>query len=97
MRRAVRDAILGDNGVLDQRTRQKAFAGEGAPGAIATYVATVQAHAYRVHDDMVADARRAGLDDDGLFEITVAAAVGKSTRQFDAALAALDAALAEEK
>jgi hypothetical protein len=95
LRADVRKAILESDGVLARDVRRQAFAGQGAPGAIATYVATVQANAYKVHDEMVNDARKAGLDDDGLFEITAAAAIGKATAQLDAALAALDAALAE--
>ena len=95
MRSAVRAAILDNDGVLDRETRRKAFAGEGAPGPIASYVATVHQHAYKVHDQMVEDVRRTGLDDDGLFELTVAAAVGRATAQLEAALAALDDAAGE--
>ncbi len=95
IRAAIGAAILDRDGVLDRDTRRRAYDGQGASGAIAEYVATVQTAAYKVHDAMVTDVRKAGLDDDGLFEITVAAAVGKATRQFDAALRALDEAVAE--
>lgn len=96
LRADVQQAILDADGVTDRATRRRAFEGEGAPGAIAGFIATVQRHAYRVDDDMVAAVRRAGLDDDAIFELTVATAVGEATRQFDAAMAALDAALAGE-
>src|SRR5262245_9401128 len=91
LRAGVKAAILGDGGALDRRTRERAFNGVGAPGAIAEYVATVQRNAYRVHDDMIAAVRHAGLDDRGIFELTVATAVGEATRQFEAAMAALEA------
>jgi hypothetical protein len=42
----------------------------------------------------VAALRAAGLDDDRLFELSVATAVGTATRQRAAAVAALKAALA---
>jgi hypothetical protein len=96
MRAAVSAAILGSDGTVDRETRRKAYDGTLPAGPIGDYAATVRDHAYRVHDGLVADARKAGLDDDGLFEIAVAAAVGQATRQIEHALAALDAALAKE-
>jgi hypothetical protein len=97
LRTGVRQAILDREGKTDRATRRKAYEGEGTPGAIAEYVATVQRNAYRVDDDMMAAVRQAGLDDDAIFELTVATAVGEATRQFDAAMAALATALAEGK
>ena len=95
LRAAVQAAILDGAGTTDANTRCRAYAGEGAPGAVEEYIATVQRNAYRVHDDMVTAVRHAGLDDAAIFELTVATAVGEATRQFDAAMAALEAALAE--
>lgn len=95
LRAGVQAAILERDGVTDRAARRQAYAGEGAPGAVAAYVATVQRNAYRVDDAMVAAVRRAGLDDDAIFELTVATAVGEATRQFDAAMQAL-AALARK-
>jgi hypothetical protein len=51
---------------------------------------TVTKNAWKVTDEQVAAAKQAGLSDDQLFELSVAAALGQSTRQLDAALAALD-------
>lgn len=97
LRSAVQQAILGRDGVTDRATRRRAYDGEGEQGAIAAYVATVQRNAYRVDDEMMAAVRQAGLGDDAIFELTVATAVGEATRQFDAAMAALAAALAESE
>jgi alkylhydroperoxidase family enzyme len=55
-------------------------------------VAKVTANAWKVTDEDVAAAKRAGLSDDEIFELVVCAALGQSTRQLDAALAALDEA-----
>ncbi|WAS90957.1 hypothetical protein [Nannocystis punicea] len=95
LRAAVQQAILDRDGATERETRRRAYDGEGTPGAIAEYVATVRRNAYRVDDDMVAAVRQAGLGDDAIFELTVATAVGEAMRQFDAAMAALAAALAE--
>jgi hypothetical protein len=97
LRAGVRQAILTRDGATDRATRRRAYEGEGTPGAVAEYVATVQRNAYRVDDDMVKAVRQAGLDDDAIFELTVATAVGEATRQYDTAMAALDAALAKRE
>jgi hypothetical protein len=94
LRANVSAAILDGPCKLDRATRRQAYDGALPAGPIADYATTVRRHAYRVDDELVAAARRAGLDDEGLFEVAVAAAVGQATRQLDAALAALDAALA---
>lgn len=96
---AVRRAILDGNGKSTGAARARAYAGEGEAGApaVATYVAKVKNHAYRVTDDDVAAMRAAGLGDDEIFELSVAAAVGQASRQYDAAVAALDAALEKRR
>lgn len=95
LRAAVTAAILAGPCRVDQDTRQRAYDGTLPPGAVSDYASTVTRHAYRVTDELVAGARATGLDDEGLFEVAVAAAVGQATRQIDRALAALDAALEE--
>ncbi|MBE7448471.1 MAG: hypothetical protein HS111_06170 [Kofleriaceae bacterium] len=94
LKAAVRRAILEGRGRASVDERRRAYDGEGAPGAVASYVAKVRDHAYKIVDDDVAALRAAGLDDDRIFELTVATAVGKASRQFDAAVAALDEAVA---
>ncbi|HZO49078.1 MAG TPA: hypothetical protein VFB26_02935 [Gaiellaceae bacterium] len=59
------------------------------PEAAAAYVAKVRTAAYRVTDDDVARLREAGLSEDEIFELTVAAAVGAGLERLDAALGAL--------
>ncbi len=91
-----RRAILDGRGKSSGEARQRAYDGEGAAGAVATYVGKVKANAYEITDEDVAALRGAGLDDDQIFELTVAAAIGQAQRQYDAAVAALDAAVAAQ-
>jgi len=92
---AVRRAILDGNGKSSGEARSRAYDGEGAAGAVATYLGKVKEQAARISDEDVAAAKAAGLDDDQIFELSVAAAVGQASRQYDAAVAALDAAIAK--
>lgn len=95
----MRAAIVDASGVTPQAARRAAFDGTPLPDAAATatarYVATVRANAYKVTDEDVAAVRAEGHGDPEIFELTVAAAIGQSTRQYDAALAALAAAVEE--
>ena len=84
-------AILERAGVTTGADRPAAYAGTPADPAVAAYVATVRQHAYRVTDADVAALRAAGHDDPAIFELTVAAAVGQATRQYDRAVAVLAA------
>jgi alkylhydroperoxidase family enzyme len=56
----------------------------------------VAKHAYRVTDDDIAAARTSGVSEDQIFELMVCAAIGQATRQYDAAVAALEAATGKE-
>ena len=58
------------------------------PGTEA-YCDTVRRHAYRVTDAQVDELRVAGLGEDEIFEVTVAAAVGAGLDRLEAGLAAL--------
>jgi alkylhydroperoxidase family enzyme len=93
-RDAMTRAILDGEGATTAAERRAAYDGSGAAGAVADYVETVAAHAYRTTDEQVAALRAAGKDDPQIFELTVATAVGKSTRQLASALAALAEATA---
>jgi alkylhydroperoxidase family enzyme len=53
------------------------------------YVETVRRHAYRVTDVQVEALRDAGLSEDDVFELTVAAAVGAGLARLDAGLGAM--------
>jgi hypothetical protein len=51
----------------------------------------VRHHAYRVTDDDIARVKAAGVDEETIFELTIAAALGVSVRRLAAAVAAIEA------
>jgi alkylhydroperoxidase family enzyme len=83
--------ILEGDGHASREDRSAAFAGDG-PDKARVLVDMVTQYAAQIGDDDVAAARKAGYSEDQVFEIVVCAAVGQATRQYESALAALDAA-----
>jgi alkylhydroperoxidase family enzyme len=59
------------------------------PPAAEAYVDTVRRHAYRTTDAQVATLLDAGMSQDEVFEVTVAAAVGAGLARLDAGLRAM--------
>jgi hypothetical protein len=57
-----------------------------------TLIGKVNDQAFKVTDHDIASALASGLSEDQVFEMVVCAAVGQATRQYDTAIAALDAA-----
>jgi alkylhydroperoxidase family enzyme len=80
------DAVLDGAGASSPTARRAAFAGRAADPAVARYLDVVRRHAYRVTDEDVERLRAAGLDDDAIFELTVATAVGAGMERLRAGL-----------
>jgi hypothetical protein len=97
LREAVVRRALDGAGHATREARRAAFDNRDVPAAAAALVDTVARHAWKVTDQHVADARRGGLSDDEVFELTVCAALGQATRQLEAALAVLDAAAGQDR
>lgn len=100
LRAAVARAILEGKGKTSAGARRAAFDGAAAadaPPAVQAYVTKIRDTAYQITDEDVAALRAAGLGDDEIFELSVAAAVGQATRQYASAERALEAALAARK
>lgn len=91
-RRALTSRILEGDGKASLSERKAAFNNDGLAEPLSTLVDKVARHAYRVTDEDFAAVMTSGLNEDQIFELVVCAAVGESTRQYDAALAALEAA-----
>ena len=91
-RTALTNRILEGPGKASLSDRRAAFNNSGLAESVATLVDKVAKHASRVSDEDIATARESGLSEDQVFEIVVCAAIGQSTRQYDAAHAALVAA-----
>ena len=76
-------------GRLPAETRRAAAEGDALPGATGELVERIRHAAATVTDAEVAAARAEGHDDDRLYELTVATALGESRRRLMTALRAL--------
>jgi hypothetical protein len=95
-RGALARRILEGDGHASPSERRAAFDNRGLAEPVGTLVDKVVRDAYKVTDEDVAAAKALGLSEDQIFEIVVCAAIGEATRQYDTALAALEAAAAKE-
>jgi len=96
-RRALLARILEGDGRAPLAQRRAAFDNAGLSEPLSTLIDKVARHAYKVTDEDIAAASRSGLTQDEIFEIVVCAAIGQATRQYDTAVAALEAATGEGK
>jgi alkylhydroperoxidase family enzyme len=95
-RKALVRRILEGAGKASSSERRAAFDNSALAEPLRALVDKVARHAYRVTDEDVNAAKESGLSEDQIFEIVVCAAIGQSTRQYDAAFAALKAATGED-
>jgi len=94
-RQALIERILRGEGLTAPEQRAAAFANSGVTESAAGLISKVVKHASSVTDDDIHRARQSGLSEDQLFELVVCGAVGAASRQHDAALEALAAAVSE--
>ena len=95
-RKALVRRILEGAGKASLSDRRAAFNSSGLAEPLGTLADKVARYAFRVTDEDIAAATASGLNEDQVFEIIVCAAVGQATRQYDTALAALEAAAGKE-
>ncbi len=95
-REALVRRILEGAGKASPSKRRAAFNNSDLAEPLGALVNKVARHAYRVAEEDINVARVSGLSEDQVFEIVVCAAIGQATRQYDAALAALEAATGKE-
>jgi hypothetical protein len=88
--------ILEGDGSASPAQRRGAFDNVGFGEPMRALINKVATRAYNVTDEDIAAARASGLSEDQIFEMVVSAAVGQATRQYNTALAALDAAIEKE-
>src|SRR5215510_12741250 len=89
--------ILEGDGRAPPTQRRAAFDNAGLSEPLSTLIDKVAKHAYKVTDEDIAAASKSGLTEDKIFEVVVCAAIGQATRQYDTAVAALEAATEEGK
>jgi alkylhydroperoxidase family enzyme len=95
-RKALVNRILEGDGKASISDRRAAFNNSGLVEPLGKLVEKVANQAYRVTDEDIDAVRASGLSEDQIFEIVVCAAMGQATRQYDAGLAALQAAAGKE-
>ena len=91
------DRVLNGEGTAPAQQRAQAFGNDGLAPPLDALVAKVATSPSRITDADFAAAEAAGLSEDQLFELVVCAAVGQSTRLYEAGLAALSAATGNER
>jgi alkylhydroperoxidase family enzyme len=90
--RALVARVVDGDGAAPEALRRSAYDDDGLAGAVRDLVDKVATRASSITDADIAAVRESGLSEDQVFEVVVCAAVGQSSRQYDAALAALDRA-----
>lgn len=94
-RAALISRVLDGDGRSTAANRRAAFKHEEVPERLRSLVEKVAKHAYKVTDEDITEVKAAGFSEDEIFELTVCAAVGQANRQYEGALAVLDAATKE--
>jgi alkylhydroperoxidase family enzyme len=91
---ALVDGVLKGAGRASAEQRARAFSNSDVPPQLDTLIGKVATRPAQVTDADFDAARAAGFSEDELFELVIAAAVGQSARQYEAALTALAEATA---
>jgi len=85
----LRRTVLDTPGASDRAARRAALAAHDVPEPLAAYLGKVREASYRITDADVDGLLVAGLSEDAVFELTLAAALGAAGRRLDAGLRAL--------
>ena len=84
--------ILDGPGEASHARRRAAFDNSGLADPLRMLIDKVTMHAFKITEQDITAARASGLSEDQIFELVVCAAIGQATRQYDAALTALETA-----
>jgi hypothetical protein len=90
-RTALITRILDGAGRASPAQRRAAFENTGLAEPLRTLIHKVAHDAHKIVDADIAAVRQSGLSEDEIFELVVCAAIGQASRQYDAAMAALEA------
>jgi hypothetical protein len=93
--RALVDRVLNGEGRASAKQRARAFGNDGLPPPLDALIGKVADRPAEVTEEDLAAAVASGCAEDQVFELVVCAAVGKSTRLYEAGLAALAEATGE--
>jgi hypothetical protein len=92
-RNALTTRILEGAGKAPPAQRRAAFENAGLTEPLRTLIDKVAHHAHKIVDADIAAVRQSGLGEDEIFELVVCAAIGQASRQYDTAMAALEAVM----
>ncbi|MEU5884779.1 hypothetical protein [Spirillospora sp. NPDC047279] len=95
--RALVDRVLNGEGEASAEDRGRAFRNDGLSPPLDVLIGKVVERPAQVSEADLAAAKAAGRSEDQLFELVVCAAVGRSERLYEAGLAALAEATADER
>ena len=95
--RAVVTRVLEGDGRASRAARRAAFENTGLGEPLRTLIDKVARQPTRIADEEIAAVLASGEGEDQLFELVVCAAIGAATRQYEAALLALEEALIGQK
>ena len=87
--RALVDRVLNGKGSASAKQRVQAFSNEGLAPPLGALVDKVATRPTEITDADFGSAKASGFSEDQLFELVICAAVGQSTRLYEAGLAAL--------
>ena len=87
--RALVDRVLTGEGRASEEQRAQAFSNDGLAQPLDALIDKVATRPAQVTDADFAAAKASGFSEDELFELVICAAIGQSTRLYEAGLAAL--------
>ncbi len=87
--RALVDRVLNGEGRASAEQRARAFANDGLSPPLDALIGKVADRTSEVTEEDLAAAKASGCTEDQVFELVVCAALGRSTRLYEAGLAAL--------
>ena len=87
--RALVDRVLNGDGKASVQQRARAFSNDGLSPPLDALIGKVADRPAQVTEEDLAAAKASGCTEDQLFELVICAAVGQSTRLYEAGLAAL--------
>ena len=87
---ALIDGVLSSPGHLSVERRRAAFDGVPIEGDMGAFAEKVRHRAYTVTDKDIEALRRLGIEEDAIFELTIACALGEAYAQLQAGLTAIE-------
>ncbi len=95
--RALLIRVLEGDGKAAREARRAAFENVGLAEPLRTLINKVARQPAQVTDEDIAAVLASGKSEDEIFELVVCAAIGAATRQYEAAIQALDEAMTEKE